>query len=119
MNAVTHKGVMRFTIQNFTAGRKNTIVSLNEALQTERGEAGLKNNLKRRNATTEGMPWTETKLQGKSTQACFVIGCLSFSCAAYSPSNETTHSESITQLHLEEPASEKYCKLDIKKITNH
>lgn len=56
-------------------------VSLNKALQRERGETGLKNNLKLRNATTEGMPWTETKLQGKSIQACFVIGCLNFSCS--------------------------------------
>lgn len=95
-------------------GKKKKKVSLNEALQTERGETGLQTAWNSEIQTAGGIPWTETKLQGKSIQACFVIGCLHFFRTAYSPSNEPTHSESVTHLCFEKLTSEKYCKLDIK-----
>lgn len=62
MSAVIHKGVMRFTIQNFTAGEGGKKESLTEALQTEREEAGLKTTRNSGTLTMEGTPQTETKL---------------------------------------------------------
>lgn len=70
MHDVTHKGVMKITIQNFTVeGKKKSptlykgsIVSLNEALQTERRVSGLENNLKPQTHHYWGnaMDWNQT-----------------------------------------------------------
>lgn len=112
MRDVTHKGVMKITVQNFTArGKKRKKKILNAikrphcvikwgfADREERDWLGKQP--KASNTTAEGMPGTETQLQGKGIRACLVIGCLSFSYAAQSPPKELYTPRLVTCLHSE------------------